>query len=552
MNDTITLNLHDLKKHEQIVNLLRIMQNGYRKFDNVTRGGTLNHEVTLYDDSSKYMEKFIYRSSLQASSHYKVIFMVNIFKDLIQFSFSIPKYFYGHNIAQNVLNVNEVNFSMLDSSIDYAIDNGFERLNRYIYQFFDNEFPGVKIDYSHLELKRLDFCYNQIFKSKSDAFEYLELQRQLKKKNLRDDTTKSNNYSTSIMYYNKDYSVKIYHKGSEFAKNDKYELNQINRSSNIKFDTEYLQEISDKILRYEITIRPSYMSYIFNQKLFRKDSKQFQTWKSLYNKIKSKNKSLENKKFFDDRDKAQMFESLFLLFKNKTDKDTGLKLFEYLHQYFYKQKNKTEITLIQATRLMNKFYLEFDVLIHTKRKFLFLLNKEDRQMFNHDNFTNINKFETFKIVPFTKDLYTLMNNKLIEFIKDMEVEQKKSLSHYLKEIDSYNDSIDKLKNQQKHIASPYKIKSETKIDKPKLAMILCSLENYDLKQLKNIVNLSKSTYFRYQAQLKKIGFTKHTVDKCSIAVPEFSFRDYYIETMLNSKKMFINNFMLIKTINKTF
>lgn len=547
MNDTITLVLHDLEKHEQIVNLLRIMTSGYRKLDNQKNGGTLRHEVTVFDDSDKYTEKFIYRSSIQPSSHYKVIFTVNTYKDCIQFNFSIPKYFYGNNIVQNVLNANEVQFSMINNSIDYAIDNGFERLQRYIKTFFDNEFSGVKIYYSLLELKRLDFCYNQIFRSKSDAFEYLELQRNIRKKHLREDSTKSNNYSTSIMYYNKDYSVKIYHKGSEFAKNDSHELLQVNKkNTSVQFDVDYLQNFADRILRYEITIRPSYMSYLFNQNIFRKNSKQFNTWKKLYNKIKAKHKQLENKKFVSEIDKASMYETIYNDFKNKIDKSTNLPIFDYLYYHYNETIPTTKLSLVHVTRLMNKFYKDFDVLRNTRRQFFFKLDKETMVKYQHDNLTNDNKFDTIKYVPFTNDLYKLMNNKLMEFIKDMAVEQKKSLTHYLKEVDSYNQKIDSIRDKQKGINMAYKIKTDSKIDKPKIGMILCALENYDITDLCNIIGFDRKTLYRYKSQLKKIGFTKNTIDKCSIPVPELSFKDYYIESMLNSKKLFINQFFTLK------
>lgn len=547
MIDSITLLLHDLEKHEKIVNLLRVMQTGYRKFDVENRGTTLNHEVTLFDDSAKYVEKFIYRSSIQPSSHYKVIFTVNKYKDSIQFSFSIPKYFYGHNIAQAIINVNELDFSMLDRSIEYAIENGYSRLLRYIKTFFDNEFPSIEIDYSMLELKRLDFCYNQIFKSKSDAFEYLELQRNIRKKNMRDGSTKSNNYQTSIMYYNKDYSVKIYHKGSEFEKNDKYELNQINKNSNsIKFDTEYLQQFADKILRYEITIRPSYISYLFNQNIFRKDSKQYKTWYKLYNKIKNKTVTLENKKFYNELERSVMYESIFNDFKNKIDKETNLKMFDFLYYHYYECLPKNEITTFKAMSLMNKFYKEFDILIHTKRRFFFKLSKDDLMIFKDDNTTNKNKFETTKIVPFNDSLYKLMNNKLVEFFLDMKIEQKKSVAQYLKEVDNYNNKIDSLRNQQKNIGMAYKIKTDSKIEKAKIGMILCALETYELNDLKNIIGFNDSTFYKYKAQLKRIGFTKHSQDLCNIPIPEFSFNDYYIETMLNNNKVFVNNFFRLK------
>lgn len=281
MVDSITLELHDLKLHEKCVNILRCVEGGFTKYDGNDklkrfRVGTLDREVTQFHDSWKEKERLIYKPVYQPSSHYKVIFMINPHKDCITFTFSIPKYFYSHNIAQAICNVNEVNeFSASNFDVSTQIELGYNRLIRYINQFFLNEFPTCKIHWENLELRRLDFCFNQIFKTKSMALEYLELQRTIRKKHMRDDSTKSNNYKTAIFYFNDSYSVKIYHKGSEFSKNDRKELDRINSFGKMSFDTEYLQSFSDRILRYEVTIRPKYMAYLFNQHVFRSRSSQY-------------------------------------------------------------------------------------------------------------------------------------------------------------------------------------------------------------------------------------------------------------------------------------
>lgn len=555
MVDSITLILHDLKKHELILNSIRTITSGFRKFDSSDNdqlskdlnrlGGTLNHEITYFEDSSKFKEKMIFRSRHQPSSHYKVIFMVDIKQDLITFSFSVPKYFYGHNIAQAICNTNEVDFSMINSDINHHVKNGFPRLIKYIKTYFSNEFPACPFDMRELELSRIDFCYNQIFKSKSDALEYLEFQRGIRKKHLRDNSTKSNNYQTSIHYSNKDYSVKIYHKGTEYSKNDKQEHIKINRVSH-KFDVDYLQEFSDKILRYEITLRPSYMSYIYNQKLFRNESKQFKTWKLLYNKIKSKNKELENKKFSTQQEKNRNYEDIYNQFRNKIDKKTMMPMFEWLYFHYYKKQNETPFTFTMICKLINNFYKDFDALIHTRRRFYLDLNHINKQYYFDDHYTNDNKFNTYKIVPFTQDLYELCNKKLLDFYLDMKVDEKKSLSHYIKEIDLYNSRIDDIRKKQKGVALQYKMKTDTKIDKAKLGMILASLDKYDLTYLQNLLGLDRSTIYRYTQQLKKIGYTKNTIDTVNITVPDFDFRTYFVETMLNSKKIFINNFFRFK------
>jgi hypothetical protein len=551
MNDTINFCLHDLKKHETILNSIRIINNGYRIFEGNQKGTSLNHDIIINDISRKEKERFIYRTQYVASSHYKIIITVDKNKGdngIINFNFSIPKYFYGHNIAQSTVNTNELDFQMINFSLDDAINNGYNRLLRYIKTFFDNEFPACYVDYSNIELKRLDFCYNQIFRSKGDALEYLNLQKLVKKKHLRENSGYSNNYQTSIFYANDMYSVKIYHKGTEYSKNDVNEHERINRErKEIVFDVGYLQEFSDKILRYEITFRPSYISYIYNKYIFRKNSRQFLTWRTIHSRIKAINDSWNSRKFFETDNRNKQLLLLVNKYKDKIDKKTNLKFFNFLHINYFK-KDSDKITDKMKIHLLLKFYKDVDILLNYRRRFYFDLNIKDRADNFIDNQNNDLKFDTFKKVKYTNELYILMANKLKEFIFDMRVETRKPTEQYLSSIDKYNETVDLYRKQIKGLPSYSITKSKSKLDKPKLGLILIALENSTIDNLQNRIGFSRATLSKYKKDLKTIGYEKNSVSNIPFEVPDIDFKQYYIETSLNQYKFFINQFFRLKDI----
>jgi hypothetical protein len=65
-----------------------------------------------------------------------------------------------------------------------------------------------------------------------------------------------------LLYVTKRYSFKIYHKGTEFTKHDKKELIKCNPTGE---SLDSLQDIADKILRYEVTFRKAQIDYLFEQ-----------------------------------------------------------------------------------------------------------------------------------------------------------------------------------------------------------------------------------------------------------------------------------------------
>ncbi|MEB0278957.1 phage/plasmid replication protein [Mucilaginibacter sp. 10B2] len=203
----------------------------------------LHHDSDSLIPLSKRSKLFI------ASSHYSVSYFYNITSDFISFDLSIPKYMYGTNIVQFI------KYFSQDSNTT------FDALNDFVKSFTHKHFLDV-IDPLDIELTRLDLCYNQFFNSKFDSLKYLNEQKELLKKFARNTKNDYRSYDTSLVYITKRYSFKIYHKGTEFQKNDRRQLMLKNPTGH---DINELQEISDKILRYEVTFRKAQIDYLFEQ-----------------------------------------------------------------------------------------------------------------------------------------------------------------------------------------------------------------------------------------------------------------------------------------------
>lgn len=205
--------------------------------------------AVLHHDTNN-ITAFTKRSSIYiASSHYTLSYVYNISQNFIAFNFAIPKYLFGTNILQFIRYYSQ----SPETVYQYFMD--------FVHGFVKKHFLQT-VKMFDIELTRLDLCYNQFFNSKNDALSYLEQQKVLLKKYGRSSKNEGKDYGTTIFYHTKRYSFKIYHKGTEFKKNDRKELIKKNNTGET---LDHLQEMADRILRYEVTFRASQMNYLFEK-----------------------------------------------------------------------------------------------------------------------------------------------------------------------------------------------------------------------------------------------------------------------------------------------
>ncbi|MBN8785456.1 MAG: hypothetical protein J0I84_00045, partial [Terrimonas sp.] len=214
MIDTIVLRIHNISKYKRL----------YDQFYRPTKEKNSITKAYIDEDSGEYMEMgysaalvfhdnnrvlpLMHRSAVYVpSSHYSVSYVISTQKDFLEFNFSIPKYIWSTNVMQFI--------NLFDNSETIL----FGELQKFITEFInDNCHERPLMD--DIEINRIDFCYNQFFNSKDDALAYLAEQNKLLVKYARSSGNKFRSYDTSIMYVTRRYSFKIYHKGTEFAKND--------------------------------------------------------------------------------------------------------------------------------------------------------------------------------------------------------------------------------------------------------------------------------------------------------------------------------------------
>lgn len=260
MIDTIVLRIHNLKNYEQLK--AQFFAPAQRK-GSQTRA-IVDHEtaelirevnlspVVVFHDSNRVLNP-VYRDHLRVpSSHYDLAYCINTEKDFMEFNFSIPKYKYATNVFQFI------------NEHDTSASGQYNMLMMFLSDFLKRTLLQTP-KMADVEINRIDLCYNQFFGSKEDALTYLEEQKKLLSRYARSSGNNRHSFDTSLVYVTRRYSFKIYHKGTEFRKHD---MKQLMRSNPLKHDISFLEKTADRILRYELTVRSSYLNYLFRQHFF--------------------------------------------------------------------------------------------------------------------------------------------------------------------------------------------------------------------------------------------------------------------------------------------
>lgn len=215
-----------------------------------------NH-FTFFTDSDAVLP-FKTRSFFNSpSSNYRPSCLYHPRDNTLEINVSIPKYLYSTNVLQFIdctQNGFQCNSNYLNTLIKHL---------RKAIKFFFRKYLDSDISFNHVYLRRIDFCYNQFFDTEADSYQYLS---ELKKdfytyfKGKRVTT-----FDSSIMYVCKDYSYKIYHKGTEFKKHDLKVLQKSMESGYKCIPIPFLLHQANRILRYEITWRYGAMKKVINK-----------------------------------------------------------------------------------------------------------------------------------------------------------------------------------------------------------------------------------------------------------------------------------------------
>lgn len=312
------------------------------------------HRKTAYFiDEKRVKENSLntYGSYRVPSSQSNVSFTVNENAGYIDFECSIPKYCFGHSLAEFIPQSKSRYFRSMGTklhNLDAQILILYDRFFRWIKDFVLDIFitfgiPDEIPDFRYIELRRIDFCYNQHFKDKATALSYLDYQKKLHLKGQRVGSHVGNNFATSINYKTSSGGYfKIYHKGSEYSKsegdlvkhlgiNNEFidEIIRAGKSSKefienlptikkfydtfgrddvfhitdkqkiiitdkirklnrrLPFHIPFLKKEMDKVLRYELSLNSSALSSIYKRHVFRKNDPEHKKAKKRYNRVKN-------------------------------------------------------------------------------------------------------------------------------------------------------------------------------------------------------------------------------------------------------------------------
>lgn len=504
MVDTIVIRIHDLRKHHELVRFVNLNFKGSSKHtaeiprdavDEIRKSPLADDKFIVdYFRNSKTGTHIIHYKSqerLNTSGHYFFHAFENRDRDFLEFNFSIPKYKYGTNILHFARHMWDKDFVFHNhSSLMYNLNESYGLLISFIKNFFLREFSDMcLIDFSCVEINRIDLAYNQVFDCKKHALEYLEYQKEIRRKHSRKDINQFREYETSLMYTTHRYSLKIYHKGSEYTKHDRKEHKRINILKGKEyFKINELQSISDKILRYEVTFRDSMLTYLYSNKLFRKSCPQH---KARYEIYKSVEASIDK----NDRISERIGK---ISDPNK------------------KEKYMTTHPYIKIDPKEQRIHKDIKKLLSRGRQFMLTID-EDVERFNSET-ASYGYFE--QRAHFSKSLFKECTKFLRSFVKEFQVSEKPSISVVSDRIDHYN-------------ATHYE-----KLPKNAMMKFYELLQNNTFEDIKRKELYAKASYYRYLKRFNEIGITTNNVIDLDLICVPADLRNYH--SLIYAKRQIFN------------
>ncbi len=530
MLDTICFSLkNDENKYNHLIDNLILNRS------NQNRSGTLIRKfepdatyskVQLYQFNANENEK-VYQFTSDyikiPSSTYDAYFRIDYQKNEVSFNLSIPKAIYGTNVIQFVPHaIENENVDRLEfDNVVYKNNAGvlLKRLLKFMRSFITISFLDYSqfIQMSDVRIDRLDLCYNQIFPDKESALSYINYMKKIRKPRVNDKTKDITQYKTSVYIVTQFYTFKIYHKGTEFEKNDMRELEKINELRkkqdkkpryNIQSDQmEGLKDYADRLVRYEVEFRSKFLTYLFRKHLFRKDCKK---WKEI--------KKLSN-----------AFSSYERIYKTSLKKKEGIERKAYLENFYvgnsfpyvsYKEivndKKNVAKMLKAKTLMMNKASFTLDISE---------AHKEYNRLTKNEYFYDKN-FMLKKEAIFGTGMLKIMLSKFYSMVKAYQVTNIADEESLIKDIVQYNMNCNLL--------------GQKKINISKIRKYLVLMETYSIKDMVEMKIIDRSTAYRLEKQLEKFGYSGRSVAK-NLHEGDLNFYEYQ-NYMVTNLSMPLKNF----------
>lgn len=528
------------------------------------------------------------------SSEYRTKFSVSENYDSITFELSIPKYLYNHNVAQFLPNIDSKRYKenvFSNREMYHQVNNIQQRLIEFIRLFFTDLSELLSLptllyfDMRHIEVKRLDLCYNQLFPTHEMVLDFLSSQRKFYKTRVRANTIVQDDRDTSFYYRHSTdgFYFKIYSKGDEFAFSDLPRLFKENQEyfeknlskllpemkkvfekhfkeafqknngkvedlifayykSYIKSEefkifceeienflpikTSFLFHEASKILRYEMSFTRKYMSTLYKRDLFRMSCPNWKRCLKSYNLIKRYDLLLSQGSI----NRAKEFKRNQML--TEQDRDYYEMVDKSLHK-----KHLFHLETDKKLKLHEENFLDYQSALLKKR---YKCLEEDKATLN-------------------KSMFKLLFKKFTDEIDYFQVKEFKEVKTILERIDDYNQkAILKIENYKKMFGlesfqrmthTEKRKRGFAKLNKPRLKVVLDKLdEGHSLDKICTDMGMSKTSFYQLVNDLKLFDLHKQTVKtKYSYSMITTDFKPYYdkFSTEKNyHRKMFINPFMV--------
>jgi hypothetical protein len=493
MVDTIVIRIHDLRKHPELVKFVNLNFKGSSKHsaiipkedvDEIRKSPIADDKFIVdYFRNSKTGTHIIHYKSqerLNTSGHYYFHAFENRDRDFMEFNFSVPKYKWGTNILHFARHMWDKEFSFYNhSSLRNNLNESYGLLISFIRNFFLREFADMcPIDLSCVEINRIDLSYNQVFDSKKHALEYLEYQKEVRRKHSRKDINQFREYETSLMYTTHRYSLKIYHKGSEYTKHDRKEHKRINiLKGKDFFKIDELQSIADKMLRYEVTFRDSMLTYLFCNNVFRKKCPKHKARYEIFKRV-------EGMKDKNDRISERI---------GKISDANKKERFRSSHPYLTPDNREK-----QVHEIMKKLFAQ-------GRQFML---KVDEEVERFNTVTDKYGYVENRAL-FSRGLFNECARFFMRFIKEFQVTEKPSISTVSDRIDHFNDT---------HFH---------KLPRNEMMKFYELFQNNTFEDIRKKGFYSKATYYRYLKRFNEIGVTKNSVIDLDLICVPADLRNYH-------------------------
>jgi hypothetical protein len=469
------------------------------------------------------------RINIPSSSRY-INYVHDTIRDKVSFEFSVPKALHGTNVFQFVNHIYD-RYQPFNLSESVVIKNQIKRTHRRLVTFItkfiaqellyhvvsEREFRLKKHEDSGLhivsmrdiEILRIDFCFNRIFLSRKDCLDYLDLLKSVHKKGQRNAVNKSKfGYDTSIYLVGRYYTLKIYHKGSEFnhirnGESDKKGLKEINRERGFeKYKIEDIQNLADKMLRYEVEYKKSGMNYIYKRRIYKAQDPKYKRFKK------------DALKYDSVQDKIDRL----VVVKNKP-----AKLNLYLIKLGYNSYGDAMKGLMAELK-MYKNHKNFYEKSQTQHADFFLdispANREASEIVTDDELDNYHRkgFTFRKPAHFSTDLVQCLGSHFLKFMNEFTL---KTLDESLINSDIILKTIER-KNLQ-HQANGTKGTTLS----PGMREFIRLLDTMSIDEIKEKNLYERTTFYRYKKKLESIGYVRQSLMQRNIPFGQ-DFAEYYM------------------------